>query len=95
MATIWDLAVLYRLPDVSSWDYGVQVFDVPGGKAGPSFSAFATLEQGAADLMEQGFEPFGASRTINPLYDNIWFRCEVKTIQIRIKPGVLRKIRRR
>jgi hypothetical protein len=83
MASVWDLAVVATVdPPEEGHGFGVWTFAVPGGKSGVGFNGVDSLGEGAAGLMQIGYEPFGASRTINPAtpnhsYDSVWFRREV------------------
>jgi hypothetical protein len=82
-ASIWDLAVLNRTkePEDAYDAYVVTILAVPGGKAVASAEVFKSLEEGAAWVMQDGFEPFGASRMIDPeVRDSLWFRREVKSL---------------
>ncbi len=88
MTSIWDIAVVTKVPDPNApWPYNVIVHSIPGGKSGASVSAVASMEEGAATLMSDGFEPFGATRVFGPpIFDNVWFRREVKKLSISIGP---------
>jgi hypothetical protein len=88
---IWDLAVVYRTdePIDGPLAYGVQRFAVPGGQQGQTYSAFGSFEDGAADLMKDGYEPIGGARHIDPLHDSLWFRRRVPDLTL---SGILHRL---